>query len=70
MKRTEPYVEPSGPYSIGSTDWAFPSRSMVSSVDVDEVSENGRNSVLGVFTRVYSVAKVVMVVLLNYGVEV
>ncbi|RMJ25688.1 hypothetical protein PHISP_03419 [Aspergillus sp. HF37] len=69
--RMEPYREPLRPYTIGDVDWSLGSPSRASPINniIDDEFEDGLNSVLAVFSKVYSVAKILSVALVNYGLE-
>lgn len=68
----EPYREPIRPYTIGDVDWSLGSPSRASPINniIDDEFEDDLNSVLAVFCKVYSVAKILSVALVNYGLEV
>lgn len=65
----EPYRGPTRPYTIGDVDWVLPSPSPINNIIEDE-SGDAIVSVLAVLSKVYSIAKILMAVLLSYGVEV
>lgn len=71
-KRTEPdsSPQPTVPYAVGSKDWASIALSGKADGDTIELSEANFKSLLSVFSRVYAIAKIVCIILLNYGVEV
>ena len=68
-KKMEPYRGPTRPYTIGDMDWVLPSPSPINNI-VDDESEDGLSSVLAVFSKVYSIAKILTAGLIAFGVEV
>ncbi|PWY86863.1 hypothetical protein BO70DRAFT_386147 [Aspergillus heteromorphus CBS 117.55] len=66
-----PIGRPSIPYTIGAPDWNIFTTAVQ---DLDHPGDanvtDWRNSVLSVYVRVYTVAKVMVMVFLHYGVEI
>lgn len=71
MQLMDPVERPHLPYTIGAPDWNQFSDS-VSCLDErpTEDASDWLYSVLSVFSKVYTVAKIVVTILMQYGVEV
>lgn len=57
-------------FTVGSLDWALAKSSRAMELDADALAPELFNSVIDVYAKVYAIAKMVAVALLNYGVEV
>jgi hypothetical protein len=66
-----PIQRPALPYTISSPEWNVFSETVKVLADlIDDDASDWLHSVLSVFARVYTVSKIVVMILMHYGIEV
>ncbi|KAE8381039.1 hypothetical protein BDV26DRAFT_279012 [Aspergillus bertholletiae] len=66
-----PIPRPALPYTIGSPEWNLFSEALKALGDViDDDASDWLHSVLSIFSKVYTVAKIIATILMYYGIEV
>lgn len=66
-----PIPRPTLPYTISSPEWNIFSEAVKTLEDaIDDDASDWIHSVLSIFAKVYAVAKIVVTILMYYGIEV